>query len=273
MTPASTAAPIALRRPRHLGLVNWTGLWTLATREIRGAIKGYHYAILGPIMQNLLYLLVFRMALGDAGARVGNLDFIAFLVPGLVIFAICDRSFGAISEALIYQKHLHIIDDIIMAPLTPAERTTAFVLGSAVIGIAIGIAVALGVAPIVAIQVHSPALMLYFAAGGAIIHALIGLIVGLWATKWDHYAVAHNFLVVPLAFLSGTFYSIDALPELGQRLVELNPIFYVIDGFRAGCTGQAERSIETGMIVVAATVALLAVAAHHLVRSGYKVKP
>ena len=224
-------------------------------------------------MQNLLYLLVFQMALGNASASVGNLDFIQFLVPGLIIFAICDRSFGTISEALIYQKHLHILDDIIMAPLTPAERTIAFVLGSAVTGIAIGAAVAIGISPIATPGIHSVPLMLYFAAGGAIIHSLVGLIVGLWAQKWDHYSVAHNFLVVPFAFLSGTFYSIDALPELGQKLVALNPVFYVIDGFRAGSTGQAERPLETGMAVVAATVVLLALAAHHLVRSGYKVKP
>jgi ABC-2 type transport system permease protein len=261
-----------LRLARRFGAVNWRGVWTLSIRDPLRAMKGLHYSIVGPMVQNLLFLAVFMMALGGANAEVGALTFGQFLVPGLIIFAICDRSFGSVGESLVYDKHLQIISDVIMAPLTPVERVIGYTAGATITGLATGAAVAAALLPFIRPPLESLTLLLFFAVMGAVIHALVGIIVGLWAGKWDHYTVAHNFLVIPFAFLSGTFYSITALPEAGQRLVTLNPVFYVIDGFRAGAAGQAERPVETGMAVVVVTAVALALWAHHLIRIGYKVK-
>lgn len=263
----------SLPQPRRFGPVNWRGLGALGTRDLRRSLKGYHYSIVGPVVQNLLFLAVFQLALGGVGAEVGALSFGEFLVPGLIIFAICDRSFGTVGESLVYDKLLHIISDTIMAPLTPIERVIGYVAGSTLTGLATGAAVAAALLPFVMPPLGSAPLLLFFAVMGAIIHALVGVIVGLWAGKWDHYTVAHNFLIIPFAFLSGTFFSIGALPTAGQLLVGLNPVFYVIDGFRAGLTGQAERPVELGMAVVTLTAIALALWTHYLIRTGYKVKP
>ncbi|MGH6932140.1 MAG: ABC transporter permease [Dongiaceae bacterium] len=273
MQPRIPTTRTAPPEPRRFGAVNWRGLWTLSIRDPLRTLKGFHYAIVGPVIQNLLFLAVFQLALGGAGAEIGALSFGQFLVPGLIIFTICDRAFGTSGEWLLYDKQLHAIADTIMAPLTPIERIIGYTAGATLTGLATGAAVAAALLPFVMPPLESLPLLLFFAVAGAVIHALVGVIVGLWSEKWDHYTVAHNFLVIPFAFLSGTFYSLTALPETGQKLVTLNPVFYVIDGFRAGATGQAERPVELGMAVVALTVIALAVWAHHLIRIGYKVKP
>jgi ABC-2 type transport system permease protein len=263
----------AVCRPRRYGAVNWRGLLTLGLKDVRRSLKGYRYTLLGPVISNLLFLVVFQLALGDSTARVGTLGFLQFLAPGLIIFAVCERSFGTASESLLFDKQEGVLADTLMAPLTPLELTIGYAASAAGTGLITGVAVAAAILPFVALSVASLFLLLFFAIGGALMHGLVGIIVGLWAERWDHHTAAATFLVIPFAFLSGTFYSIQALPDLGRRLVSLNPVFYVIDGFRAGATGQADGSLTTGMTVVALVVLALAAGAHRLFQRGYKIKP
>jgi ABC-2 type transport system permease protein len=126
---------------------------------------------------------------------------------------------------------------------------------------------------VVSLPIASLPLILLFAAGGALMHGLLGIIVGLWSERWDHHAAALTFIVIPFGFLSGTFYSVASLPAVAESVARLNPVFYVIDGFRAGSTGHADGSPVTGIIVVALVVLALAATAHRLFRIGYKLKP
>ena len=263
----------SLAAPRRFGAVNWRGLLTLCLKDLRRALKQYRYSILGPVVSNLLLLAVFTLAFGRASATVGELSFLQFLVPGLVIFAVCERAYETASESLLFDKMEGMIADTLMAPLTPTELTIGYACSSAATGLVTGAAVAVPMLAFVELPFASPPLMLFFAAAGAFLHGLIGVVVGLWAERWDHHAAALTFLVIPFAFLSGTFYSIQSLPAVGEQLARLNPVFYVIDGFRAGATGHADGSTALGIIVVALVILALAALAHRLFRIGYKIKP
>jgi ABC-2 type transport system permease protein len=259
--------------PRRYGAVNWRGLWTLCLKDLHRARKSFRYSVLGPVVSNLLFLVVFAVARGRAGPYVGNLTFLQFLVPGLVIFAVCECAYSTSSESLLFDKMEGMIADTLMAPLTPLELTIGYACSSAAMGLITGAAVALPMLFVVYLPIASLPSILFFATGGALMHGLLGIIVGLWAERWDHHAAALTFIVIPFGFLSGTFYSVVSLPALAERVSRLNPVFYVIDGFRAGSTGHADGSAITGAVVVTLVVLALAACAHRLFRIGYKLKP
>jgi ABC-2 type transport system permease protein len=259
--------------PRRYGAVNWRGLCALFAKDVRRGLKEYRYSVLGPVVSNLLFLTVFALARGQDGAYVGDLTFIQFLVPGLIIFAACERAYGTSSESVLFDKMEGMIADTLMAPLTAIERTIGYAGSSATMGLVTGAATAVPMLLFVDLPVASLPLLGFFAVAGTLMHGLFGVIVGLWAERWDHHAAALTFLVIPFGFLSGTFYSIAMLPEIGVRVAHLNPVFYVIDGFRAGSTGHADGSPGIGIVVVLAVVIGLGALAHRLFRIGYKIKP
>ena len=263
----------ALPAPRRYGVVNWRGLWALFAKDVRRALKQYRYSVLGPAVSNLLFLTVFALAGGHGGAYVGDLTFVQFLVPGLIIFAACERAYGTSSESVLYDKMEGMIADTLMAPLTALERTIGYACSSAAMGLVTGAATAAPMLLFVDLPVASRPLVCFFAVAGTLMHGLFGVIVGLWAERWDHHAAALTFLVIPFGFLSGTFYSITTLPEIGAEAARLNPMFYVIDGFRAGSTGHADGSPATGIVVVLLVIIALGAITHRLFRIGYKIKP
>ena len=259
--------------PRRYGAVNWRGLWALFAKDVRRGLKEYRYSVLGPVVANLLFLSVFALARGHDGAYVGDLTFIQFLVPGLIIFAACERAYGTSSESVLFDKMEGMIADTLMAPLTPIERTIGYACSSAAMGLVTGAATAVPMLLFVDLPLASLPLLCFFAVAGTLMHGLFGVIVGLWAERWDHHTAALTFLVIPFGFLSGTFYSIATLPEIGAAAARFNPVFYVIDGFRAGSTGHADGSPATGIVVVLLVVIVLAAVTHRLFRIGYKIKP
>jgi len=262
-----------LPAPRSHRAVNWLGLWSLIAKDVRRGLKGYRYSVLGPVVSNLLFLTVFALARSHDGPYVGGLSFIEFLVPGLIIFAACERAYGTSSESVLFDKMEGMIADTLMAPLTAIERTVGYACSSATMGLVTGAATAIPMLLLVDLPVASLPLICFFAVAGTLMHGLFGVIVGLWAERWDHYAAALTFLVIPFGFLSGTFYSIATLPEIGARAARLNPMFYVIDGFRAGSTGHADGSLGTGIVVVLLVIIILGAVTCRLFRIGYKIKP
>jgi ABC-2 type transport system permease protein len=264
------------RTPRRFGAVNWVGMWTLYRREVWRPLKEYRDTLLGPAVSSILFLAVFDLALSAVGAgvhaRLGGVAVLQFLGPGLIVFAACNRAFETAAGSLIYDKMEGMIQDTLMAPLTPGERTVGYALSAATSGLLAGLVVAAAVSVFVDLPVLAPAALLLFAFGGALMHAFVGIIVGLWATRWEHFAAALTFAVIPLAYLSGTFYPVGLLPQLGQRLVALNPVFYVIDGVRYGFTGTAESALLVGLLVVLGVNVGLAGIAQRLISRGYGVK-
>ena len=258
--------------PRRFGAVNWRGVRALARREFKRGLSDYNYQLFGPVISALLYLAVFHLA---ARTTVGmtTADLVNFIAPGLIIYTACEKAYEGTCGSFIYDKHQHIISDILMAPLNAVERMLGYVVGTTLSGMLVGGAVAAVALFFVHLGLAQPLAILYFAVMGVAMHSLIGMLAGIWAEKWDQFAAIQTFILIPLSFLSGMFYQVGALPEFGQTIVRWNPIFYVIDGFRFGVTGEASADPVIGALIVAAVDLALGLWVYLWLRRGYKLKP
>ena len=256
---------------RRFGAVNWLGCASLLRRQFKNAFADMSYTLMGPVVSNALYLLLFVVA----SRSLTSLDpkaLVAFIAPGLVCFAVCDRSFEISGANLIYEKHYNTHTDWLMAPLTATERAACFAISSTLGGMAVGAAVALMTLLFVWPALAHPFAALFFAAAAGMMHGLIGTLLGIWALKWDQYTALHTFVLLPLAFLSGVFAPIEAMPEVAQTLIRLNPIFYLIDGFRYGVSGTASADPRLAALVALAMIAALFLWVHRWFKSGYRLK-
>ena len=259
-------------RLRSFGAVNWIGLWTLYIREVRRFFKVFMQTVAAPVVTTLLFLAIFLLALGGGGRQIAGIPYVEFLVPGLIMMAITQNAFANTSSSLVIGKMQGNIVDVLTPPLSPAELTLGLALGGATRGVVVGLAVGLVLTPIAAIHVSSLAAILYYGVAASLMMSLVGIVAGLWADKFDHIATVTNFVVTPLTFLSGTFYSVSQLPETWHVVAHVNPFFYMIDGFRYGFTGVAEGSLAAGVALMAALDLLLLVLCHRLFVTGYKLK-
>ncbi len=258
--------------PRAIGAVNWVGLWTLYQKEVRRFLKVATQTVAAPVVTTLLFLLVFTLALGRRG-EVAGVAFTEFLAPGLIMMAMAQNAFANTSSSIVVAKVQGNIVDLLMPPLSPGEITIAFALGGLTRGLIVGVAVALSMSLFVPVGLHDPWLILFHAVAASLMLALLGIIGGIWAEKFDHMAAVTNFVVTPLTFLSGTFYSIQRLPEAAQVIAQLNPFFYMIDGFRYGFIGQSDAPLMVGIVVLIATDVVLGAVCYVMFARGYKLKP
>jgi len=250
---------------------NRLGVWTLFRREFNRFFKISSYSIAAPVITTLLYLVVFVLAVDDPN-MVAGIDFGAFLVPGLVMMTIAQNAFENTSSNMVEDKMERTIEDILMPPLTALEILIALTASGVLRGLFVGTAVFVVAALLVPTGIHDWRLVLVFATVSACLFSLFGLIVGLWAEKWDQMEMARSFIVIPLTFLSATFFSLERLPAFGQTLLAYNPVFYLMDGFRAGVIGHAEGSLLVGIIINLSLTALFALLAYRLLQTGYKLK-
>jgi len=259
-------------RPRAVGRVNWRGLWTLYRKEVKRFLNVYLQTLAAPMVTALLFFMIFNLALGRAVETAGGVPYPQFLAPGLIMMTLVQNAFANTSSSILIAKVQGNIVDVLMPPLSAAELTAGFALGGVTRGLLVGLAVLVGLLPFVSVRIHDPAAILYFGFMAALMLSLLGMIGGIWAEKFDHVAAVQNFIVTPLSFLSGTFYSIERLPADWHFAAFVNPFFYMIDGLRYGFIGHADGDVATGAIVVLlADLALLAWA-HRMVATGYKLK-
>ena len=252
---------------------NWLGLYTLYLREVRRFVKVYTQTIIGPVVTTLLFLAVFSLALGRAVTEVHGVPFMEFLAPGLIMMAIVQNAFANTSSSMMISKIQGNIVDTLMPPLSAHELTFGISMGGMTRGIAVGVAVTLVLSIWVPINIHSAGLIAYYAVAASLMLSLLGVIGGIWSDKFDHIAAVTNFIITPLSFLSGTFYSIERLPQLAQTIAHLNPFFYMIDGFRYGFIGQSDAPVLTGMVVVGLMDVALWIICWRMFDTGYKLKP
>ena len=251
---------------------NWIGLRTLYLREVRRFTKVYTQTLLAPVVTTLLFLAVFTLALDGSHRIVAELPFVQFLAPGLIIMAIAQNAFANTSSSIMVSKVQGNIVDILMPPFTAFELQFALVLGGASRGIAVGLSVGLAISFFVDIGLHAPLFIIFHAVMASIGLSQLGMIGGIWAEKFDHMAVLTNFVVTPLAFLSGTFYSIQQLPDAFQAIAHINPFFYMIDGFRYGFIGHADGSLVLGLVVMVGTNIILWIVCTWMLQTGYKLR-
>ncbi len=253
--------------------VNWIGFWTLYRKEVWRFLKVPLQTVVTPAVTALLMITIFSLALGGAVRRVAGVPFIEFLAPGLVMMAIIQNSFANSSSSLLISKIQGNIVDVLMPPLTPGELALGFVLGGVTRGLIVGLCLFAVVGPLTGVVPRHWEFVLFHAVFASLALSMLGLMGGIWAEKFDHMATVTNFVITPMAFLSGTFYSIERLPPLWRTVSQFNPLFYMIDGFRYGFTGRADGALDVGVVVVVVVTLGFWVVCHVLLASGYRLKP
>lgn len=258
--------------PRHIGAVNWLGLWTHYAKEVRRFYKVGFQTLVAPVVTTLLFLAIFTLALGRSVTELGGVPFEEFLAPGLIMMAIVQNAFSNTTSSLMISKIQGNIVDLLMPPISPGEMTLGFVLGGATRGVAVAIFVGVVISLFVPLHIHNAGMILFHAISAALMLSLVGMITAIWADKFDQVASITNFIITPLSFLSGTFYSIERLPPMWHDVALFNPFFYMIDGFRYGFIGHHDGSLATGVIVGCAINAVLWWICHQMFAKGYKLK-
>jgi ABC-2 type transport system permease protein len=233
---------------RRFGLINWVGAWTLYKKEVLRFLIVWIQTIFSPLISSLLFLLVLSLAIGADRGNVLGVPFINFLAPGLISMQVIQQSFSHSSSSFMIGKIQGNIVDLLYAPLSATEVTTSIALAAVTRSVMIAIVSIIVFKLIIDIEISNYLLLIIFALLSSFILGNIGIIAGLWAEKFDHMATVTNFVIVPLSFLSGTFYSIERLPEFLQMISKANPFFYMIDGFRYSFIGKADGSIFIGLI-------------------------
>jgi ABC-2 type transport system permease protein len=254
------------------GQGNWIGVHALYWREVKRFLKIFPQTLLAPLVSSLLFLAIFAVAFGGADRVVAGTPFIEFLAPGLILMATIQNAFANVSNSLMMAKLNENIVDTLMPPLTPSELILGIAMGGATRGILVAIVVGIGMAPFVSFTFANWPFILFHGVAASLILSLIGVMTAIWADKFDHVATITNFIVIPLTFMSGAFFSIERLPYAIQIATRLNPFFYMIDGFRFGFIGRAESSLPTGIIVVTLLCLAFWIATHMMFARGYKLK-
>lgn len=264
--------PAEMLKPRQIGLVNYTGLSTLIKREVGRFLKVYAQTIVAPVVTTLLFFTVFALAFGGNERMIGDIPFMQFLAPGLIMMAMAQNAFANSSSSLIIGKVQGNIVDVLMPPLSAGELMAGFLIGGVLRGLVVGLVCIMVMALFVEMPLHSVFIIISYALLGNIMMATLGIIAGIWAEKFDHIAAFTNFFVTPLTFLSGTFYSISILPEPWKTLAMYNPFFYMIDGFRHGFIGHDEPLAYPGILILCGVNLVLLLLCYKMIRSGYKIK-
>lgn len=252
--------------------VNWLGVWTLYVKEVRRFANLYLQTILAPVVTTLLYFAIFALAIGGARPAVHGIPFTVFLAPGLIMVAIIQNAFANTASSILGAKIQGNIVDLLMPPLSDGELAAAVIMGGVSRGLTVALANLVALSPFVDLQMPHPWAAVYFALMASVCLSAGGLLAGIWAEKFDHMASVTNFIILPLSFLSGSFYSVALLPQAFKIINAFNPFFYLIDGMRYGFTGVADSNIGVGMIVAALVASVLWTTCYLVMKSGWRLK-
>jgi ABC-2 type transport system permease protein len=257
---------------RRFGSINWIGTWTLYKKEVLRFLIVWIQTIFSPLVSALLFLMVLSLAIGaDRGSMLG-VPFINFLAPGLIAMQVIQQSFSHSSSSFMIGKIQGNIVDILYAPLSAGEVTIAITLAAVTRSIMIAFISICVFQIFIDLEIKNYFTLITFTLLSSFILGLLGIVTGLWAEKFDHMATVTNFIIIPLSFLSGTFYTIDKLPGYLHTISKANPFFYMIDGFRYSFIGQADSSIIFGLIYLVSLSFIMWMTAYLLYKKGYKIK-
>ena len=257
---------------RRFGRWNVTGLVTLAERECRRFLAIWSQTVMGPLINAGLLLAVFAIAIGPARGDVMGVSYVDFIAPGLLMMTVIQNSFANTSSSLLAAKVQGNIVDTLMPPLSPVELLLGYLAGGLVRGALVGLVIGAVMLVVLGTGMAHPLWFLAFLVLGGLMMGALGILAGIVANKFDQMSAITNFIITPLSFLSGTFYSIEDLPPALTAAAHFDPIFYLIDGARYGVLGVSDASPVQGLLVCAGvTVALAALALRWFAR-GYRLK-
>ena len=248
------------------------GPWTLFKKEILRFWRVSFQTVAAPVMTALLYLLIFSHVLGTKVEVYPGVPYTVFLIPGLIMMSVLQNAFANSSSSLIQSKVMGNIIFVLLTPLTYIEFFLAFLLASIVRGLVVGTVIYLTAICLIDLPIRHPMFIFAFAFFGSGMLGTFGIIAGLWAEKFDQMAAFQNFVIMPLSFLSGVFYSIHSLPPVWQKVSHFNPFFYMIDGFRYGFFGQGDISPWFSLSVVIGFFVALSILTIGMLKAGYKLR-
>ncbi|MGR3802416.1 ABC transporter permease [Marinibacterium profundimaris] len=257
---------------RRFGRVNWLGLQTLVEREIRRFGAVWTQTLLAPLVTAGLFLMIFTFAIGPRRGDVMGVPFASFLAPGLMTMTVIQNAFANSSSSIMVAKVQGNIVDTLMPPLSGTELTLGYLFGAVARGLAVAVVIALGIGLLLGSWPAHPLAALFFVVLGSTLMGGLGIIAAIYAQKFDQMAAITNFIVTPLAFLSGTFYSVEALPPVLAKITHLNPIFYLIDGARFAMIGVSDSSPWLGAVICGLTTAVVVWIARWMLMTGYRLK-
>jgi len=257
---------------RRFGAVNWIGFRALYAREVRRFASIYAQTVLAPTLTSVLFMLVFWLAFGARRGDVAGIGFAAFMAPGILMMSVIQNAFTNSSSSIVAAKIQGNIVDTLMPPLSPGELLAGYALGGATRGIVCAAVTGAVIFPFAGVGLAHPLWAVGFVLSGSLMLALMGILAGIYSAKFDQMSAITNFVITPLSFLSGTFYSITVLPEPFLTLSQINPFFYLIDGFRYGAVAVSDADPALGLAVtMGLNVALAAIGWRWLSR-GYRLK-
>ena len=265
MTKASKVSLIKIS-PR------FRGPWTLLKKEMLRFWRVGFQTVAAPVITALLYLLIFSHVLAGHVQVYQDVPYTAFLIPGLIMMSILQNAFANSSSSLIQSKVMGNLIFVLLTPLTHFEFFFAFLCAAIIRGLVVGLCIYLVAMWVVDIHIIHPWMIIAFALLGSALLGTFGIIAGIWADRFDQMAVFQNFIIMPLSFLSGVFYSIHSLPPFWQKVSQLNPFFYMIDGFRYGFFGQGDISPLISLCIVGTSFLVLALVTLKMLKSGYKLR-
>ncbi|SFR17955.1 ABC transporter permease [Poseidonocella sedimentorum] len=257
---------------RRFGRWNWLGLQTLARREIQRFLAVWTQTLLAPLVTAGLFLLIFSIAIGPRRGDVMGVPFTHFIAPGILMMTVIQNAFANTSSSIVISKVQGNIVDTLMPPLSAIELVLGYLAGAIVRGGAVAVAIWLGLALTLGIGLAHPLFALSFVLLGAIFVGGLGMVAGIYAQKFDQMAAITNFIITPLAFLSGTFYSVNALPPVLREITHFNPFYYLIDGVRYGVIGQADANPWLGLAVCIGACLAICTLAWSMIHRGYRLK-
>lgn len=257
---------------RRFGRMNWLGLKTLGQREIMRFLVVWTQTLLAPLTTAALFLMIFTVAIGTTRGDVMGVPFTHFIAPGILMMTVIQNAFANTSSSIVISKVQGNIVDTLMPPLSPLELVLGYLAGAVARGVIVALLLSAGLALFLGITPAHPLLALAFVVLGAAFLGAVGMVAGIYSNKFDQMAAITNFIVTPLAFLSGTFYSVQALPPMIAEMTRFNPIFYLIDGVRFGVLGVSDSAPMLALTISALVTLAVSTLAWALFRSGYRLK-
>jgi len=251
---------------------NWIGFYTLYSKEVRRFLNVFAQTVLAPAITTLLFYIIFTISVDRSYLSTESFTFSQFLAPGLVCMSIMQNAFANTSSSILISKVQGNIVDVLMPPLSEYELTFSYSLGGVTRGLLVGLSVSIVIYLIVPIQITNLFIIIYFALFSSLLLSLLGILCGIWAKKFDHMASVTNFIILPLTFLSGTFYSIERLPDEWRFFAYLNPFFYIIDGFRYGFVGVSDSNISLGIFILAVANLIFLILTIYIFKKGYGLR-
>lgn len=252
--------------------MNYLGTYTLFKKETWRFIKVYNQTLIAPVVTALLFLAIFQLALGNRINYIGDVPYEIFMASGLIMMTVVQQAFANTSSSLIMGKVIGNIIDYLMPPISAGEMIFAMCMSAILRGFLVAILAGISIYIFIPIGIENIGITIAYIFLAAMFMALLGILTGVFAESFDQMAAVTSYIITPLAFLSGTFYSIKNLPPFWQEVTSYNPFFYMIDGFRYGMTGYADGDIATGLIAISLINIVLWVVVYSMISRGYRLK-